>query len=71
MPDSNDPDDVIKSSTTLLKVFLRILKILVRKPKAAKKLFVSDTHTSRAASEYMQRPFFWKPEHHTKPSLKT
>lgn len=48
LPESNDPDDVVKWSDHLIKVFLVLVKIIQRKPKFAKKLFVltTDTHSN-------------------------
>jgi hypothetical protein len=49
-PESNDPDDVVKWSDRLIKVFLILVKIIQRKPAYAKKLFVltTDTHSNEA-----------------------
>ena len=49
-PESNDPDDVVKWSDRLIKVFLTLVKIIQRKPSYAKKLFVltTDTHSNES-----------------------
>jgi hypothetical protein len=49
-PESNDPDDVVKWSDRLIKVFLTLVKIIQRKPAYAKKLFVltTDTHSNES-----------------------
>ncbi|CAH0378609.1 unnamed protein product [Pelagomonas calceolata] len=49
-PESNDPDDVVKWSDRLIKVFLTLVQIIQRKPSYAKKLFVltTDTHSNES-----------------------